>query len=366
MRRSVLLVLGLCFVLFAFPQAVFGEGTEPAKAGAKEGKAPAKAKTKKKAPAQKGAQQAAPTPSGAAQSAVPAPSPAVQATPSAAAAASAPALPATAAPATSPKAPTPVPAASSSAPASAPAPATPPTAPSAPAPAPAPTPAAAKPALSVPALKPPTPPRPATPAKAAEEPSETYITPQSGTLVRERKELPRKLLYITPEISLGGQYANYKKLGKLAHFTFGAGLGLTLDEVWHIRFSVLNLHETHHYTDADQHPHAYSVWFVQPTVYAYYALLHLDRQASPVVPLDLFLGLKGGANVFRISTPMQGLKSQTDGLFGVAFLPRFYFWKRLGIAASFEVATTDYFKNYFIQYGATFFYDFEVIGGKSN
>ena len=182
--------------------------------------------------------------------------------------------------------------------------------------------------------------------------------------MRERKEIPRTLLYINPELTLGGQYAKYKKLGKLAHFSFGAGVGLSIDEVWHLRFSVLNLHETHRYTDAARRDHNYSVWFVQPTVCAYYAVLHLDQRSSPVVPLDLFLGLKGGANVLRISAPMQGLKSQTDGLFGVAFLPRFYFWKRLGISASVEVATTDYFKNYFIAYGAAFFYDFELIGGK--
>jgi len=198
---------------------------------------------------------------------------------------------------------------------------------------------------------------------------ELEVMPLSGTVVRHNPA-PKKLkLTIAPEVFIGGTFSNYRNLGFFAFFDFGAGLGVTLDEKWHFKLSVLALSETHRFTPAGEplsttgiaKEEHHDVWFIQPAAYVMYNVAHFPDYHY-WVPMDLFIGAKFGANIFRVDEPFYNVSDKNDFLWGVAMNARFYIYKRFGIAGVLELSTVDYFRNFFFHYGASLFWDFEVMG----
>ncbi len=205
-------------------------------------------------------------------------------------------------------------------------------------------------------------------ADAAEEADDRPIiqTVQSGTYVREpKKDPPPRVLFLNPELNVSGTLSNYRSLGNFLRFSFGGGLGMTVFEDWHIRVAVRALSETHTLKErVSQTSTKHDIWFIQPTVTGFYRIVRYPEYHY-YFPMDLFLGLKLGANRFQVDRPILDLNSKTDLLWGVAVMPRIYFWQgygRFGLAPLLEVETIDYFKNFFFQFGASVFWDFETLG----
>lgn len=198
---------------------------------------------------------------------------------------------------------------------------------------------------------------------------EIEVMPLSGTVVRHNPE-PKKLkLTIAPEVFIGGTFSNYRGLGYFAFFDFGGAIGATIDEKWHLKLSILALSETHRFTPQQSEPSTtgivqeenYDVWFIQPSVYVMYNVSKYPDYHY-WVPMDLFVGVKLGANIFRPDKPFYNVKDENDFLYGIAMNARFYLYKRFGISGNLELSTIDYFKNFFFHYGASVFWDFEVLG----
>lgn len=189
-----------------------------------------------------------------------------------------------------------------------------------------------------------------------------YRTPLSGTLVKETPKEPRTVLFINPELLLGGQFSNYRSMGYFSFVNFGGGVGATYLEDWHFRLNVWAMNQEHRYLDRSiNRTTVHSTWFIQPAAYAMYNAAHFPDWHY-FVPMDLFLGAKLGVNVFLSDGPIGPLDDETRFLYGIAVLPRFYLYERMGIAPTLELTTIDYLKNFFFGYGLCLFWDFEVIG----
>ncbi len=189
----------------------------------------------------------------------------------------------------------------------------------------------------------------------------SYRTPISNTLVAPVEEEKRRTLSIDPEIVIGGMFSNYKSLGYFNYVAGGGGVGFTYDEKWHFRLFTWVMRNPHDYTDRPTNRKTtYAVWLIQPAAYALYNVAHFAKYHYNV-PMDLYLGLKVGANIAHKTPAWKEFDKQVNPLYGITILPRFYMWKGLVIAPTLEVSTIDYFKNFFFTYGVGIAWDFEVI-----
>lgn len=191
-----------------------------------------------------------------------------------------------------------------------------------------------------------------------------------GLRVVRIKEPKPPVLYVNPELSLGGMFSNYRSLGNFAYLAFGGGVGTTFREQWHFRLNVWALGEPHQHRkelpSAGEEPvyekQTRTLWFVQPAAYAMYNLARYPDYHY-FIPMDLYFGVKVGANIFRTDKPFYRVKDEANFLYGVALYPRFYVYKRaFGFSPTVELSTIDYLRNFFLHYGVTVFWDFEVIG----
>ena len=198
---------------------------------------------------------------------------------------------------------------------------------------------------------------------------ELETMPLSKTVVRHNPEPEKLKLTISPEVFIGGTFSNYRGLGYFAFFDFGGGVGFTFDETWLFKLSVLALSETHRFTPKQDPPSTttlpieedHDVWFIQPTAYVMYNFAQFPDYHY-WVPMDLFVGIKLGANIFRTDKAFYNVKDENDFLWGFAMTTRFYLYDRFGISGNLELSTIDYFRNFFFHYGMGIFWDFEVLG----
>lgn len=213
--------------------------------------------------------------------------------------------------------------------------------------------------------------KPTSPAYPEE--GQMQVTPKSGTLVKRPVTPAETVLFINPELSFGGLFSNYRKMGHFNIISFGGGVGFTYLENWHFRLNLWASGQTHKHTWTDRAPttgapvkyeQLVETWFIQPAIYAMYNLARFPDYHY-WLPMDLFLGVKLGINIFEAERAFGfGMDDQVNVLWGFSLHPRFYMWKRLGISPNVEISTIDYFRNFFLHYGVTIFMDFDVVDKK--
>ncbi len=185
-------------------------------------------------------------------------------------------------------------------------------------------------------------------------------TALSGTLIRKIPEEKKPVLFLSPELSFGGTFSNYRNLGYFTYFDFGGGLSAIYNDSWRFKVHVRAMRDPH-----EQAGKPYPLWFVQPTIHAQYNVAHFAKYHYNF-PVDLYMGIKIGGNVMwadnRDDAKHPNIKDESNFLYGIEIEPRIYFWQRMGIGLTLELSTIDYLKNFFLNYGFNIFYDFEIIG----
>jgi|GEM_PF-4341567 len=205
-------------------------------------------------------------------------------------------------------------------------------------------------------------------AESKKLPPNFEITP-SGLLIEHVKPKEKQLLRINPELGFGGIVGKYRELGGFAWWQFDGGLGFTIKDDWHLRANVRAFRMAHEHTYLPD-PYfpaplmgatkTYGAWFVQPSIYAYYCLGHYEK-FHYFFPMDLFIGAKLGMDFFLKPDAMPISRKHTEINYGIAFLWRWYFNRRIGAAPYAELSTVDYMKNWFVSYGISAFWDFDII-----
>lgn len=191
-----------------------------------------------------------------------------------------------------------------------------------------------------------------------------------GLRVVRIQEPKPPVLFVNPELAFGGMFSNYRSLGNFTYIAFGGGVGMTYKEDWHFRLNVWALGEPHRHSkelaplgaEPQYDTRTQTLWFVQPAAYAMYNLARYPDYHY-FIPMDLYFGVKIGVNVFLAEEEVYRIRNETNFLYGIALYPRFYVYKRaFGFSPTVELATIDYLRNFFLHYGVTVFWDFEVIG----
>ena len=77
--------------------------------------------------------------------------------------------------------------------------------------------------------------------------------------------------------------------------------------------------------------------------------------------MDLFIGAKLGMNFSLKPAGMPISESHKEINYGIAFLWRWYFYRHIGAAPYVELSTVDYMRNWFVSYGISAFWDFDIV-----
>jgi len=192
---------------------------------------------------------------------------------------------------------------------------------------------------------------------------------RSGLLIEHVKPKEKQLLRINPELGFGGVVGKYRALGGFAWWQFDGGLGFTVKDDWHLRANVRAFRMAHEHTFLPD-PYfpaplmgatkTFGAWFVQPSIYAMYCLGHYEKYHY-FFPMDLFIGAKLGMDFYLKPAGLPVSEKRTEINYGIAFLWRWYFHRRIGAAPYAEVSTVDYMRNWFVSYGISAFWDFDII-----